>query len=59
MGMYIAKIIKKLPYLATCATITVMKFRIRIFNFCTSNCTPYKPKSVIRKSFLSFSNDRH
>ena len=25
----------------------------------TSNCTPYKPKSVIRKSFLSFSNDRH
>ena len=20
---------------------------------------PYKPKSVIRKSFLSFSNDRH
>ena len=23
------------------ATITNMNFRIRIFNFCTSNCTPY------------------
>ena len=23
------------------ATITDMNFRIRIFNFCTSNCTPY------------------
>ena len=41
MGMYIAKIIKKLPYLATCATITVMSFSIWVSNFCTSNCTPY------------------
>ena len=29
------------------ATITNMNFRIRIFNFCTSNCTPYKKNEKI------------
>ena len=28
-------------FCAFSATITDMNFRIRIFNFCTSNCTPY------------------
>ena len=30
-----------LRFCAYSATITDMNFRIRIFNFCTSNCTPY------------------
>ena len=29
-------------FCAYSATITDMNFRIRISNFCTSNCTPYK-----------------
>ena len=28
-------------FCAYSASITDMNFRIRIFNFCTSNCTPY------------------
>ena len=30
-----------LRFCAYSATITDMNFRIRIFNFCTSNCTPW------------------
>ena len=45
MGMYIAKIIKKLPCLATCATITHMSFSIWVSNFCTSNWISYFPKT--------------
>ena len=34
-------------FCAFSATITDMNFRIRIFNYCTSNCTPYSTKQLL------------
>ena len=34
-------------FCAFSATITNMNFRIRIFNFCTSNCTPYTIAQIL------------
>ncbi len=42
-----------LRFCAYSATITDMNFRIRIFNFCTSNCTPLQILSVAY-SYLRF-----
>ena len=35
----------------TSTTITNINFRIRIFNFCTSNCTPYLINHIFKELF--------